>query len=134
MLAIWARAYDVDNNYDKELPWAIFQVDWSRPTSTIEVQDNALQIGGLSLAGAAADERTVTDVRLVIRDVNSGKYWTGADWVDSWTYLLLPVSRRNQRWSYVNDSLRGRFYVSTRAIDDSGNVQSVPTAIVVRVE
>lgn len=134
LLAVWARAYDVDNNYDRELPWAVFQVDWSRPTSTIEVDNNALQIGGLTVQGGVADERTVDNVRLVIRDVSNGQYWTGAEWVDSWTYLLLPVSKRNQRWSYANTTLRGRFYVSTRAIDDSGNVQSVPTSVVVRVE
>ena len=134
MLAVWARAYDANHSYDHDIPWAVFQVDWSRPQSTIEVPDGTVQTGALDVSGAATDERYVKNVRLVIRDIPTGKYWTGTTWVDSWTYLFLPVSRRNQRWSYRNDSLKGYFYISTRAIDDSGNVQSIPTSITLHVQ
>ncbi len=129
ILGIWARAYDVNGFNDSTLPWVIFQIDHSRPTSTIDAPANGAVLDSLAVSGTARDERTVTDVRLVIRNISTGKYWSGTQWVSSWTYLQLPVSASNQRWSYANSDISGNLYISSRAIDDSGNVQATPTSI-----
>jgi arylsulfatase A-like enzyme len=129
IIVIWARAYDVNGLNDPVLPWVAFQIDHSKPNSTIDSPTNGATQNSLAVSGRATDERFVTDVRLVIRNTGTGKYWSGANWVDSWTYLLLPVSANNQRWSYTNAAISGNLYISSRAVDDSGNVQATPTSI-----
>ncbi len=133
ILGIWARAYDVDRQNDTSLPWALFQIDYSKPLSQITTPSNGDVLETLNVAGTASDERLVTHVRLVIRNNATGKYWSGAQWVNSWTYLLLPVAPRTQTWSYSNEEITGPLFISARAVDDSGNVQSTPAMIDIRV-
>jgi arylsulfatase A-like enzyme len=133
ILGIWARSYDLDRENDSSLPWVMFQIDHLKPVSQItEPVNNAVQ-NTLTVSGTSADERLVVNVRLVIRNKTTGKYWSGAQWVDSWTYLLLPVSPRTQGWSYTNSAITGSLTISVRAVDDSGNVQSTPSLVDVRV-
>ena len=128
-VGVWAQAWDVTGQCDTELPWALFRIDTSGPVSTMEIPAAPVLNRGLSIRGTATDERRVTDVRLVIRNTDSGLYWTGDRWVDNWTYLVLPVARSTQTWSYSHPGIQGHLYISSRAVDDSGNVQSPPTGM-----
>ncbi len=133
-IGVWAQACDVSGNCDPDPPWAIFRFDDSAPSSSITMPANRSMSSKLNLEGTATDERIVTSLRLVIRDSASGRYWTGTRWVNNWTYLALPVSRRTGKWSYSHPRVRGSLYISSRAVDDSGNVQSPPATLQITVD
>ncbi len=126
LIGIWARAYDDNRNYDTDLPWMVFRVDHTRPTSEILEPLIHETVPEFKIHGEAVDQGGVESLRLVIRDLNTGQYYDGLQWVNAWSYFVIPV-KPNGRWNYDNPALQGSFFVSTRAVDESGNVQSPPT-------
>ncbi len=132
-LIVSARAVDQPGRTATTAPSVIFRIDTTPPTTAITTPLSQAVIPSFQINGTARDERFATAVRLVIRDEGTDRYWTGARWVERWTYLELPVRRRTQAWSYSHAELRGRLYISSRGVDDSGNVQSVPATIQVVV-
>lgn len=126
LFEVTAVAYDVHGISDPQPAWVVFRMDHSQPTSEILAPEtDKMTIDSFGIKGTTADEDAVDHVRLVIRNRGNGKYWTGTDWTNKWTSIEHPV-RRSGRWNYRIPNAIGNFYVSVRAVDPSGNVQSPP--------
>lgn len=133
LLGIQATACDSHGNMDPDPPWVVFRLDHTRPFAEIlkpEGADEALE--EFRISGIAWDEAAVDHLRIVIRDRGNGAYWSGQGWVAEWCWFQVPV-RRSGRWNFHDPNLTGSFYVSVRAVDTSGNVQSPPESIRLRV-
>ena len=128
LLEASAVAYDVNGKSDQTPNWVVFRMDHTRPDSEIvgpETDD--LVIDSFGIKGTTEDEDAVDHVLLVIRNKATGEFWTGSGWTDKWTCFEHPV-RRSGRWNYRIPEAVGNFYVSVRAVDRSGNVQSPPVS------
>ncbi|MFH1751996.1 MAG: hypothetical protein ABH821_03615 [archaeon] len=104
-------------------------VDGTEPTSTINLTGTITSddYSG-SITGTATDSETgVQAVEVKIKRVSDDYYWSGSAWsvTDSWL-----VASGTTSWSYVfafSNFFDGNYFLSSRAIDVSGNVQSTLT-------
>ncbi len=126
LFEVTAAACDSSGNWDQEPAWVVFRLDHSQPNAKIDAPEaDGLKIDSLRVSGTATDEDTVKHVLLVIRNESSKEYWTGKKWAKGWS--TFPVSvKRSGRWKYKIPTAQGHFYVSARAVDESGNIQSPP--------
>lgn len=126
LLEVSAVAYDVNGVCDEQPNWVVFRMDHTRPTSEIVgPETNEMMVDSFGIKGTTEDEDAVDHILLVIRNRTTREYWTGTEWTNKWTSFKQPV-RRNGRWNYRIPTAVGEFYVSVRAVDRSGNVQSPP--------
>lgn len=126
LFEVTACATDENGRCDSEPAWNIFRFDYTRPTSTIDSPENNFDVlEKFHVKGTTSDEGGVDHLRIVIRNQGSGRYWNGESWSDEWTWVRNPV-RTSGRYGLVIEDLQGAFYVSVRAVDQSGNVQSPP--------
>ena len=75
----------------------------------------------------------VKQVRIVIRDLDTQQYYDGSQWRDEWTYFTVTPDV-DGTWSYANANLIGNFMFSSRAVDQSGNVEKPPALMRFQVE
>jgi len=133
MIEVQAWAIGNDQTVDPDPELVVFRFDYTRPQSIIEYPtepDGLLE--RFHLKGTTFDEGGVDHVQVVIRNRATGEYWNGSAWSPAWVTIELPV-RPNGRFGVVYDQLFGNYYVSVRAVDVSGNVQSPPTKAMVNV-
>lgn len=133
LIGLWAQARDTNGNVDESQPWVVFRMDYTRPTSTITHPESSEPIETLSINGETEDEGGVASIRLVIRELGTGQYYDGKNWVSEWTWFEVPA-KLNGRWTWANENLQGYFLVSARAVDHSGNEQSPPTQMRIIVQ
>ncbi|MDG2015035.1 MAG: sulfatase-like hydrolase/transferase [Pirellulaceae bacterium] len=126
LFEVTAAALDGSDNWDSEPAWVVFRMDHSQPNAKFRMPEtDGDKIDALRVSGTATDEDAVEHVRLVIRNESTKEYWDGKKWVKEWTTFPVAV-KRSGRWKYVIPEAQGSFYVSVRAVDRSGNIQSPP--------
>ncbi len=117
-LRIWA--VDLSRNYDSDRS-AWFRLDLSPPVCRIEHPTRHQTVfNPFAITGTVMDENEVRQVRLVIKDRDTGKFWNGSIMVDDWNFHLAALLEDGQ-WSYQSPLPAGRYYVSVRGIDEHGN-------------
>ena len=134
LIEVRAQAIDDSGDVDPNPPWTVFRLDHTRPTAEIlKPESNDQPLEEFRFGGTATDEAGVETIRLVIRNRATGEYWNGKNWSSEWNYFEEPV-RRSGRWSCHMPDFEGSFFVSARAVDTSGNIQSPPVSTMFTVE
>lgn len=132
-VGIWARAIDDTGQKDRSLPMTVVHIDSERPTSWITQPANNEVLNTFFASGRCTDNDIVKQVRIVIRDLDTQQYYDGSQWQDEWTYFTVTPDI-DGIWSYANANLIGNFMFSSRAVDQSGNVEKPPALMRFQVE
>ncbi len=125
--SVLARAYDVEGNFESDLPKSSFGLDYQQPESIITAPVEGETVAHSSeIVGFALDARPIKEIRLVIKQIKSGLYWNGASWQPDWQFVTATIDPTDNTWSYPVPVTSGNIYVASRAVDDSNNIESEP--------
>ena len=101
---------------------------WDRlppDTTLVQPTQNVTLANPVRLSGTARDERALDHVELVIRDLASGGYWNGEQFVADRTVLRCAATDGGE-WSLSTPLPTGRYGVWARAYDTVGNYDPEP--------
>ena len=85
---------------------AVPAVAWAltSPRTTVDTPAEGAEVSGEVLVSGEARHRVgVAGIRLVIRNLESGEYWSGSSWQSGFVRFDVPVENpgaMNTRWSY----------------------------------
>lgn len=83
----------------------------------------------LLISGMATDNKGISSVELVIKDIDTGQFWNGTGFQQSVTRVAADLSQT--QWSYELDtSTSRRIRIYARATDSSGNKQTTPATLI----
>jgi hypothetical protein len=117
-LRVWP--IDVAGNYRRDIE-SYFRLDLTSPVCEIEQPTRHQRVPPqLTISGTAVDDSEVGQVRLVIKNRDTGDYWNGSVMVDDWNYHTAMILD-NSQWKFDAELPAGRYLVSVRGIDEHGN-------------
>jgi hypothetical protein len=122
---IQSRAEDMAGNQQIAYGTGTIIYDSGIPMSSITTSGLLGKAGWAgAVAGLASDDFSGVDrVHITLLRVSDGKYFDGADWIGTATWLLASGTNA---WTYAFTPTQGITYtVQSRATDRAGNVQSV---------
>ena len=120
-LQVWA--IDLSGNYRRNVTTR-FQMDITAPEVQIAIPKRHQRVSRqFNIRGTFTDASEVTQVRLVIKNRDTGKFWNGGVTVDEWNYHQATLQEED-RWKLNVNLTPGRWLVSARGIDKHGNFAS----------
>ena len=130
-LVISARPFNLDNVPGSPAVARVI-VDQAEPETTIRFPfQGAIVSGPVRIRGNAFDQSQVAELRLTIRDTESGLYFDGVNWSEERSHVSVPMKTRTF-WEYNFDPPSGKYFISARAYDEAGNFDRSPQGVVVR--
>ncbi len=119
----WVWAYDAGGNYNRSAVSSVFEIDREAPSSRFtSPPDNATASGVFAVSGTAEDNVAVSEIQLVVRRIDDGRYWNGVQLQTGWTYVSPSLDDNTWR---TNLSLpAGRYVLTLRVMDESRNLAS----------
>lgn len=135
------RAYANDGSYQSQVTQQLLTVEHDPPATAIlsHAQPYAEIPHGRNclLGGSAKGAMRITQVRVVIRDTNTNRYFDGVAWRNSYQYVQAEVQTPNgddtyRLWSLElpADQLVDRMYINARAYQQNGKFDTtVPWTI-----
>ena len=86
--------------------------------------------GTVTITGTSSDNTAIDRNRLLIRNINTGQYWNGSGWTNSWAWFVVTGTNN---WSYTLDLPAARFTATAWASDSAGN-RGISSSIQFNVE
>lgn len=128
-LVISARA--VDNEGQVASAPFVKRVIWDRDepeTSIAEPAHLERLDGSIVFRGSASDAQAIGEVRLVLRNIDTGLFFDGNEWLTEHVQipLLLDV---DGNWSYAIDLAAGRYGLTARGYDMAANSDKTPDSV-----
>lgn len=126
-IQLFSFATDDQGNFSRPFSWSVIPLDQVRPTSRITYPSRSINVpaGDFTIVGQASDNFRMKEVRIVIQNRTTGKYWNGSNWQGSWAYVKSNLNLATGRWDYTfRAAADSNFWFSSRAVDQAGNVQS----------
>lgn len=93
-------------------------VDNIQPHSVVFDSVDGAVAGLVLISGTSADDVAVDRTRVMIQNQLTGEYWDGAEWTDSWAWVLASGT---STWSYEVDLPIGDFLTLAWSFDTSNN-------------
>jgi hypothetical protein len=123
-----SRAMDNANNLETPSHGKRFTIKWiiKRPTSSINSPSNNSNLNSLKLiSGGAVDYSGsgLKRVEIIIKNLNTSKYWTGATWSGSQTWLKVSGTTS---WSYNTSTVNwstATYLIRSKATDNKNNIE-----------
>ena len=78
--------------------------------------------GVVTVSGESSDNVAIDRNRLFIQNLNTGQYWDGSDWVNSWRWFT-PSGINN--WSYSITLDTGNYTTTAWTWDTANNIGNV---------
>ena len=133
--AFLLTAVDTSGNVDPTKPWTLFNVtpdgepDLVPPNGTVESPlPNSTSVGSVELSGTATDDVAVAEVRVALRDRDTGLWYRSDGTWGAFQYQLAqlddaesPSTRWTLTWSPPSTG-SGSYAFLLTAVDTSGNV------------
>lgn len=137
---VTSRAYGTDGTFQPTPDSSTLWLENNQPFGQIFAPANNSTVRKFALfpvpvSGWARDDAGVRSVRLVLRDVASGRYWNGSAWQNEAVTLPVqvrpvgPLPAREVQWSYAFDppEARGTVVCNLRIVSEN---QSRPVKVV----
>lgn len=138
----------VNNQIVAPLPYltmvtVVTQSDPTGPSTAIVDPTGVNEIGGrtYTIYGLSADNASIARVEISISRQSDKEYWNGNDWQNSETWLPTKIingkGESEASWNYLWILPEDRFtsyILRARAVDNSGNVESNPNIVEIKLK
>ena len=121
-----AWTWDTSNNLGNFTTQKFFvgsAADTTAPTVAID-DISSPPAGTVFISGVSADNVEIDRNRLLVRNLGTGQYWSGAEWIDNWSWFE-PNGIEN--WDYEVVLPSGNFTTTAWTWDTSNNLGNVYT-------
>ncbi len=131
--AIQVTAVDAVGKVDTSKPWVPFTYappspDQANPNATVSVPtaNRNYTLGPITFRGNATDDRSVTNVRVAIRNVTTSQWWNGTGWqtaIFNHEATLTAPGTTATAWSLSwTPPATGSYAIQVTAVDGAGKV------------
>ncbi len=117
-------------------PPRVYRVTMDRSDPETHIQfptTGAVVSRPLVINGHAYDQSEIHQVRLVIRNLDTGLFFNGQTWIDDRATLIVTPQSKTF-WKFPINPPVGRYWISARAYDAAGNFDQTPATRSFRVE
>lgn len=133
-IKVFVWAVDPHGNYNTSPPTKSFRIDHTGPEITLtSPEQNETVQNPAQLIGAIQDESNIREIRIVVYEIPSKRYWNGAS-LQATRITNDAILESDGAWSFSASLPAGRYYVSARGFDEFGNYSREIAKRVFRVE